>query len=329
MCDFCNNNSCADEFCGMPPLVDPYDFEENRIENRIHVAQAVMELQKKIIIDDTEIVIKGGFVRDGGYQKSGGTWAKGTSDIDLEIMMSHFPTFREDLLKVLKKMERELEKNDVFVQKKSQPFQTTYHSTYCFELYRWTLSYNGTEVDVDICYKPTYHLDFDVNALKLTTEGLTKWYHGVDFIDVLKNIEKKQFNVMWTQTWKAKQLGIILQRIHKMEQRGWKCLNFAEIGKYFDGTKDFSFLGKDPFYFTMMTKFNIKKDNEVQECKICDKMVKKGDFVLISSWCGHEHLHHHRCMMAEWMSLHSAARRNTKAELRPLCDKCKNCTDLF
>ena len=318
MCKFCNNNSCSDEFCGMPPLENPVVLDKNRI----HVAQAVMTL---LLLGN--LAIKGGFVRDGGYQKNG-DWSQSDSDIDLEIMAPVFES-KKMIKRKLKEMERELQKNDVLVSKKSEPFQPTYHATYCFELYRWTLSYNGTEVDVDICYMPTYHLDFDVNALKLTPDGLTKWYNEIDFFDVLENIEKKQFKVMWTPFWKAKQLGIILQRIHKMEQRGWKCLNFAEIGKYFDGTEDFSFLGKDSLYFTMMTQFNIKKDDEIHECVYCRKMVKKGDFVQISSWCEHEHLHHHRCVMAEWMNLHSATHRYSKTAYRPLCQKCENFTDLF
>lgn len=309
MCTHCDDNDCTDKYCDMPPHVD--HFVDPRVEDRIHIAQILM----KIVLPMKNFVIKGGFVRDGGYKSNGGDWAESTFDIDLDYIGG-------SITSALANLKQKLGTVDISVINYGLVCEPTYHTMYSFKLYRWNLEYHGTMVDIDICYKPTYHLDFDVNALKLTSDGLTKWYEDLDFINVINNIKKKQFRVMWSSDWKAKQLGIILQRIHKMEKRGWKCLNFAEIGKYFDGTKDFTFFGKDIMYFTMMSKFNVKKDYEEQECKHCKKMVKKGDYVPISSWCGHENLHHHRCVMAEWMSLHSVTSRNSKTNYHPWCQKC-------
>lgn len=97
---------------------------------------------------------------------------------------------------------------------------------YSIPLKRITVLHKEVSVSVDLCYRPTYWLDFDVNSQKWTVDtGITLPHKDLDINDVQQNIASRTFNVMWKPGWGNKQFTTIVRRIGVMEARGWKCSN--------------------------------------------------------------------------------------------------------
>lgn len=101
---------------------------------------------------------------------------------------------------------------------------------YHISLYRADLVRDGVTVQLDLCYRPTYYLDFDVNAPKWNSDdGMFLPYDILSIDDIKKNIASRSFNVMWLPTWGHSEFNRILGRKKAMEARGWTCLNFEKV----------------------------------------------------------------------------------------------------
>ncbi len=211
-------------------------YDQQVCSDRMYVAQQVLAAVRKV----SNITIKGGFVRDGGYLTDGGVWAASSSDIDLEIISDVWiaPGLNcEDLIRLgCNKYKKYIEIRKNFIDVIASVLklisvknieENMLQGMYCGDLYRMVVQHQKTQVSIDICFDPTWELDFDVNALALDSEQkVVSKSDDVSLVTTRDNIEKKQFRVMWNPIWKkSRQLEIIHKRIKKMEARGWKCLN--------------------------------------------------------------------------------------------------------
>lgn len=300
-----------------------------RCANRAKIAREVLLALAHVLSAGT-FEIKGGFVRDGGYLPGGGRWAEqDDSDIDLEFK-THVPcdTFGLGDIKLKKSAEefrnQILKKKGISGRSVYWVPSSDYNFVSPFALCRTEIEYRGTRVSIDFLYKPMYKLDFDVNSLVLGNFGPKVREDTVSLVDydtVIKNIENKEFNVTWEKNWTPIQLGVIIERVKKMTKRGWKCLNFEEIGEYFDGGTNS--LTKNSLIFTHMRNFLISEKDMDKPCPFCKEPVKKGDKTLLSSWCGHEGFHHHLCVMENWMKSHSDPNVRLGEEFfKPTCGIC-------
>ena len=205
---------------------------KNSVSDRVYIAQQVLAAVRKV----PNIIIKGGFVRDGGYLPGGGIWATSSSDIDLEIIAPKWEfrkplNYYEEYFHTRKTFIESVSSDEsVTVLSQGQVTENMLQGMYCGGLYRMVLQYQKTQVSIDICFDPAWKLDFDVNALALGSEqNVISKSDDVSLDTTRDNIKKKQFRVMWNPIWKkSRQLEIINRRIEKMEARGWKCLNPAK-----------------------------------------------------------------------------------------------------
>ena len=100
---------------------------------------------------------------------------------------------------------------------------------YHISLYRADLELGGVTVQLDLCHRPTYYLDFDVNARKWNShDRMFLPYSFLSVDDIEKNIASRSFNIMWLKVWGHSEFNRILRRKEAMEARGWTCLNFEK-----------------------------------------------------------------------------------------------------
>lgn len=251
-----------------------------------------------------EAYIKGGFVRDGGYLEDGGDWDGNVSDIDIQFNSDGKEP--RDYRKFVSSFKEKISQiHGLTCSDPTDVRSAEYTLDASRALVKTMVSHEGVDVKVDIAFELPFSPDFDVNTLKLDPKkGIQTFIgnqHG-DFLDIMNNIKKRQFVVLWdTHYWYYQELSIILMRIHKMEKRGWKCLNFKEIRTYFSGVHPVSILPKkDNRALFALTSFK-KAKKDAGLCSRCEMPIVKGDYVPTTSWCGHHKQHHHRCVMSQWI----------------------------
>ena len=139
-------------------------------------------------------------------------------------------------------------------------------------------------------------LDFDVNCLRLfPKEGIfvDSRYKTLNYFDVMNSINNKTFKVMWSTQWTPNDISTIVGRIHKMEKREWKCLNFEDIVKYVQNKFD-----------NKLHNFikNSKKSNIENKCGICLSKIKANQFIPTNfKECKHSDDFHHKCLVQNYL----------------------------
>jgi len=246
--------------------------------------------------------IFGGFVRDGEkwykrnigidlYRKFGKDTDETYSDIDINIIL------QSNLIN--------LSRNQV-VENILSVFPIIFHApeitieesskcvkSYDIDQHTFVIKYKEIAVSIDVVIQESLmKLDFDVNAFfldpihgkMLNTRGIRDLY----YYQIEENISRQVFHVMWSNIEHAN-LKKIVERVHKMENRGWTCLNFNNgLSKVPDSVQHF---------FKCYAKAG-----EKNRCVICQYDINVGSFIPTILKCQHNENYHHRCLLLYFLT---------------------------
>ncbi len=167
----------------------------------------------------------------------------------------------------------------------------------------------GEKLDVDFVYHPQHmsNIDFDVNGILLLKTGMTTRSPYLDFLAIQEHISKKEFEIMWDllrNNMNNKLLIHLMHRLNKMQNKGWKCLNFDT-----HGLKLLSHIDKFWKNYTPGRKAKDKDDI----CRICLDKIKL-NMPLSNLACHHQY--HHLCMVIYFLG-------TARQESQMLCPTCK------